>query len=73
LAGIYYLAVNGELASTTWADTTEFNPALLRIGASSGDTVGNFQGQGDELRLVIGESPYGASDFTPPTGPHPDS
>ena len=73
LAGVYYLAVNGVLAATTWADTTEFNPTLLRIGTSSGDTVGNFQGQTDEIRLVIGESPYGASDFTPPTGPHPDS
>lgn len=71
--GIHYVAINGSVSIQTWANTTTIDPTLVRVGASSGDTVGNFQGQLEEIRFVVGESAYGLDDFTPPTGPHPDS
>lgn len=73
VSGVHYLAIDGVVDTQTYASTSTINPSLIRIGASIATATGNHEGQIDEFRYIVGQSPYGASDFTPPTGPHPDS
>ncbi len=73
VSGVHYLAIDGVVQATTYSDTTTLNPNIFRIGASTNENAGNLPGFIDEFRYVVGESPYGASNFTPPSGPHPDS
>jgi hypothetical protein len=73
VSGVHYLAVGGTVGSSTWADTSAMSPTLIRIGATISDTVGNFQGQMKNIRFIVGESPYGADNFTPPSDLLPTS
>ena len=69
--GVWTIYIDG-IGSGTYASTATITPAMLRLGSSVGDTVGNLQGQLDGIRWVVGQSAY-TGNFTPPTAPYSDS
>jgi len=73
VGGVHYIAIDGIVQAQTYSNATTLDPTIVRLGASVSASVGNFEGQLDEFRLITGQSPYGSTDFTPPTAAHPDS
>lgn len=72
VGGVWTIYLDGSANGGTYSNSTAFNPLLIRIGSSVSSTVGNYEGQMDSIRFVVGESAYDGN-FTPPTSPHPTS
>lgn len=65
-SGVMYLAVGGVVQGSV-ADTRDLNGMRIAIGAwGSGLTGEMMAGFVDEVRVKVGSSPYGVSNFTPP-------
>lgn len=67
--GTFYLYNHGTMVASA-------TPSAFTFGDNSGQVYingGGMQGWVDDFRLVIGESAYDGSDFTPPTAEFPNS
>ena len=67
-SGTIYTALNGRITTTTVTSTAPHNNSgNWYIGTESNGTTNPWQGYISNLRFMNGSSPYGSSNFTPPT------
>jgi hypothetical protein len=73
ISGVVSIYINGALATLTGTNsTTAYGASAAALLIGSGDTSDSWAGNIDDVRITKGVARYTAN-FTPPTGPNPDS